>query len=149
MRLPSFSSTGRTRARAASVPPTMMVSVPSIAFGTAPDTGASISSTPRAASAVPSARVAAGSDELMSTTTAPLLRAGSALSTASRTALPSGSMVIMSSAPAAASCTEEELPVPFRSNERTAKPSFARLAAMGCPMRPSPMKATVLTPCGL
>src|SRR5947208_2023631 len=40
MRLPSFSSTGRTRARAASVPPTMMVSVPSIAFGTAPDTGA-------------------------------------------------------------------------------------------------------------
>jgi hypothetical protein len=25
------------------------------------------------------------------------------------------------------------------------KPSRARFAAMGCPMRPSPMKATILT----
>jgi len=48
----------------------------------------------RAASTVPSARVAAGSDELMSTTTVPLSRAGSASSTALRTASPSGSMVI-------------------------------------------------------
>ena len=82
----------------------------------------------------------------MSITTAPGSSAGSASSTASRTASPSGSMVISTSAPLAASRAEAQLPVPLRSNERTPKPSRARFAAIGCPMRPRPTKATVFTP---
>ena len=121
-----------------------MVSVASIALAWAPETGASTISMPFLESASPSARVAAGSHELMSTTTAPALSPGSASSTASRTASSSGSMVISMSAPSAASRAEPQVPLPFRSNERTAKPSFARLAAMGCPMRPRPMKPMVL-----
>jgi len=93
----------------------MMASVPSRALPTAPDTGASIIATDFAASASPSARVPAGSEELMSTTTAPGLSAGSASSTASRTIAPFGSMVMSTCAPLAASRIERQLPVPLRS----------------------------------
>src|SRR5258708_400424 len=138
-------STGRTRSSAAAVPPTMIDSVPSLAFATAPETGASTIRTPRASSAAPRARVPAGSNELMSTTIAPGGSDGSASSTASRTAAPSGSMVISTSACFAASASERQLPLPLRSKERRVNPSRARLAAMGCPMRPRPMKPTVST----
>jgi len=93
----------------------MMASVPSLALAMAPETGASTMATFFAASAAPSARVPAGSDELMSTTTAPALSTGSASSTASRTIAPSGSMVTMASAPLAASRIESQLPEPLRS----------------------------------
>ena len=76
----------------------------------------------------------------MSITTAPGLSPGMASSTASRTASASGSMVISTSAPAAASRPEAQLPEPFRSKDRTAKPSRARFAAMGRPMVPRPIK---------
>ena len=55
----------------------------------------------------------------MSITTEPGLSEGIASSTASRTASPSGSMVISTSAPSAASRAEPQLPDPFRSYERT------------------------------
>src|SRR3954465_13091559 len=123
----------------------MMASVAARAPTTAPDTGASSMSTPCASSAVPSARVPAGSHELMSTTIAPLRSAGSASSTTSRTASPSGSIVISTSLPFAASLIERQLPLPLRSKERTVKPSRARFAAMGWPMTPTPMTPTVST----
>ena len=123
----------------------MIARVPSRALATAPETGASTRWIPLRESARPSALVAAGSEELMSMTTEPGLSAGMASSTASRTASPSGSMVTSTSAPSAAARPEAQLPEPLRSNERTVKPSRARFAAMGCPMRPSPMKATLFT----
>ena len=41
MTLPNADSTGVTRATSTAVPPAMIASVPLIAFGTPPDTGAS------------------------------------------------------------------------------------------------------------
>jgi len=93
-----------------SSPPTMIASVPSRAFATAPETGASTMAMPLAASMRASLRVVAGSEELMSTTTAPRFRPGRAAVTASATALPSGTMVISTSAPAAASRADARLP---------------------------------------
>ncbi len=93
----------------------MMASVASRALPIAPDTGASTSSMRFSRRALPSARVATGSEELMSITTEPGLSAGIASITASRTASPSGSMVTSTSAPSAASRAEAQLPEPFRS----------------------------------
>jgi hypothetical protein len=56
---------------ASSSPPSMIVSVPSSARGSAPETGASTSATPRWESSGASESVAEGSAELMSMTTAP------------------------------------------------------------------------------
>ena len=100
-------------------PPAMIASVASRALAWAPETGASTREILLADKAGSSARVAAGSDELISITTAPGLSDGIASSTASRTASPSGSMVISTSAPSAASPAEPQFPEPFRSNERT------------------------------
>src|SRR5689334_6890194 len=123
----------------------MMASVPSRALPTAPETGASTIGIFFAARATPSARVPVGSEELMSITTAPAFSAGSASSTTSRTTSPSGSMVTSASAPLAASRTDLRLPLPAASNDCTAKPARARLAAIGSPIMPRPTKATVLT----
>ena len=98
----------------------MMASVASFAFAIAPDTGASTMAMPCVASARPSARVPAGSEELMSTTSAPSRSAGMASSTTSRTTRPSGSMVTRMSEPCAAARTDERLPWPARSNVCTA-----------------------------
>jgi len=81
-------------------------------LGSAPDTGASTSEICFADIATASARVPAGSAELMSMTRAPGSRAGSASSTTSRTASPSGSIVISTSAPSAAWRTEACVPLP-------------------------------------
>lgn len=107
--------TGATFSRIAPSPPTMIASVASAAFAFAPETGASSRSIRFSLSALPKARVAAGSEELMSITTEPGASAGMASSTASRTASPSGSMVMSTSAPSAASRAEAQLPEPFRS----------------------------------
>jgi hypothetical protein len=95
----------------------MIAKVASLAFAIAPDTGASIMATPCAARARPSARVPAGSAELMSITRLPSFRLGSASSTTSRTLSPSGSIVMSTSASFAASRTERQLPLPFLSKE--------------------------------
>ena len=84
----------------------MMLSEPSMARFTPPDTGASSSATPAAARSRASFWVSTGLDELMSTTSAPAARPSRAASrpsiSACRTILPSGSMVISASAPSAA-----------------------------------------------
>src|SRR5688572_1364839 len=123
----------------------MMARVASRAPTTAPDTGASTKWILFDSSTTPSARVPIGSEELMSTTTLPVARWGIAASTASRTASPSGSMVISASAPRAASRIDLQLPLPLRSNDCTANPARSRFAAMGAPIVPRPMKATLLT----
>jgi len=97
----------------------MMASVASFAPPLAPDTGASSSSTCFLRSSFSSSRVPTGSEELMSMTTAPGSRPGRAAATALRTAAPSGSMVIRTRAPFAASLADLQLPLPLRSYERT------------------------------
>jgi hypothetical protein len=113
--VPIVRSTGITFFTAALSPPTMIASVPSFALKRAPDTGASTIAMPFFFRARPRARVPAGSAELMSITTAPRLRPGRASRTASRTSLPSGTMVISASEPSAASRAERQFPVPLRS----------------------------------
>jgi len=125
-------------------PPAMIASVASRAPATEPETGASTRETPFFFNCFSSCRVAVGSEELMSTTTVP--GEGDAASTAFRTALPSGSMVISTCAPAAACFADLQFPVPFRSKLRTEKPADSRFAAISLPMRPRPMKASVFTP---
>ena len=79
----------------------MIVSVPSTARRTPPDTGASSMPTPWRASSAPSSRVPVGADEPMSTTTAPEARPSRSRSpgpsATRRTAAPSGSMVTTTS----------------------------------------------------
>jgi len=118
--VPIFARIGRARSTSFSAPPTMIASVASFALAMAPDTGASIIAMPCAASARPSAREPAGSAELMSRTSAPSLRAGSASSTTPRTTFPSGNIVMRTSASFAASRTERRLPLPFASNDCSA-----------------------------
>jgi len=108
-------STGRARSRSAASPPTISASVPSAAFALAPDTGLSSMWMPFFFSSAPSSRVTAGSDELMSMTRVPGAMPGRAAMIALRTALPSGTMVMSTSAPRAASSAERQLPLPFRS----------------------------------
>ena len=76
IRSPSVSSTGRTCANASSsCPPTISDSVPDSARVIPPETGASITRMPAGARSRASALVPTGSDELMSSTTAPGLSA--------------------------------------------------------------------------
>ena len=65
-------SSGIIRVTAASLPPHMALSVPFSAPSTPPLTGQSISSTPRAAAGAAQRCMTAGTEELVSTTTAPL-----------------------------------------------------------------------------
>ena len=69
---PVASNIGAARSNAAWVPPTMMASVPAIAPGSPPDTGASRKSMPASASSLPIFCETSGAMELMSTTSCPL-----------------------------------------------------------------------------
>ena len=71
MLAPIFSSTGRARSRSASAPPTMKVSVPAMAPPVPPDTGASITATPRFAPASATLREVAAAMVLLSITSVP------------------------------------------------------------------------------
>ncbi len=66
MDLPMASNSGSTRAQASASPPTMMVSVPAIAPGSPPDTGASSATMPRSARRAAMDCAAAGAMVLMS-----------------------------------------------------------------------------------
>ena len=61
-------STGATASKSAALPPAMTVSVPSMALGSPPLTGASRKRTPFSANAAAISRLARGAIELMSTT---------------------------------------------------------------------------------
>ena len=65
--LPMAARIGWTSSNTARSPPTMIDSVPSIAFGSPPLTGASSMLTPFSASASETSRAASGAIELMST----------------------------------------------------------------------------------
>ncbi len=80
------SNSGRARAKPASVPPAMIVSVPSSAFGEDPLTGASTKPSPRSSSAAPMRRVSAGAIVDMSTHSVPSAARVAAPSSPSRTA---------------------------------------------------------------
>jgi hypothetical protein len=150
---------GRARSRSAAAPPTMMLSEPSMARLTPPDTGASSSATPEAARSRASFWVSTGLDELMSSTSAPAARPSRAASRPSisawRTTLPSGSMVINASAPWAAALadavakaegwapTKSDTAFCETSNRRSLKPAPTRRAVIGRPIMPRPMKAMV------
>lgn len=103
---PSGASTGRTASTCSGSPPAMIVSVPAVAPGTPPDTGASTRWTPRAASRAASARVRSGSDELMSTMMVPLARLSSTSATTDSTTVESGSIRMTTLADRAASAVE-------------------------------------------
>ena len=68
---PIFRSRGSTLSNASRLPPTMMASVPSMAFGSPPLTGASRNPTPLAAQAAPTFWETIGLIELISTSVAP------------------------------------------------------------------------------
>ena len=100
-------NSGSARAKSSAVPPAMIVSVPSWAFGDEPVTGASSSVRPLAASSLPIARVCAGEIVDMSTHSVPAAApraTPSSPSSISRTWSPSTTMLMTMSlaAPTAA-----------------------------------------------
>ncbi len=102
---PIASKNGRARSTSASLPPAMIVSVPSCALGAEPDTGASTNASPRSASAAPIRRASAGAIVDMSMKSvpgaAPCTAPSSPNSTCS-TCGPSTTIVITTAAPSAA-----------------------------------------------
>ena len=155
MLVPIAFSTGSARSRSASSPPTMMARSPVFARGTPPETGASIIATPRAARSAAISRVLPGWPLVMSMTSVPLASTGAISAATSATCLLVGTMVTTQSAPLAASAgPAAALPPtsvtnfaawPGRASQTvTSKPAFTRLAAIGQPMLPMPMKATDL-----
>jgi hypothetical protein len=152
--VPSASSTGWAAATSSSDPPTMMESVPSTAPRSPPETGASSTRKPSAATAM--ARAVCGLIVLMSMTSVPgaaLARTPSGPSSTDSTSGESGSIVITASAPATASATlpaarppaavSRSRPGRLRVCPATSNPALTRLAAMGDPMMPRPMKPIV------
>ena len=159
MFLPMACSTGRARSSAATSPPTMKVSVPAAAPATPPDTGASSIARPRSAAALATRCALAGAMVLQSMTSAPAgMAAISAPSPRYRlsTCRLAGSIEITTAAPSTAASADGATVTPasrafcsasaLRSKAETAWPFFARLAAIGPPMWPRPMKATRAPP---
>ncbi len=154
MLAPMMSNSGRARSSAASLPPTMNVSVPAAAPAVPPETGASIKSTPLAWAAAPTFCALAAAMVLLSIINAP---AGSMPSkplsprySASTWAL-AGSMLTTTSAPWAASKALAATVTPSartasqaaadKSKAATSWPAFFRLTAIGPPMLPIPINA--------
>ena len=151
MFLPILSNNGFTFAKAASLPPTMMVRLAALAPTSPPDTGASRYSQPSALIRLAKSFVATGEIELMSTTILPAVRADATPSLPNRTSSTcgvSGTMMKMMSACDATSA-------PFRHTRAPAStradgvgptvlvnsvwPSLMRCPAIGAPMMPRPM----------
>ena len=136
---------GCTAAKAASAPPTIKVSVPATAPPIPPDTGASSVNNPAAHACSATARALSTSTVEQSHSTAPCCIAGITSTATLRRMAPFGSMVMTTSAPAAACAAVSARATPsgmgaVRSNPRTAWPALARFAAIGPPMLPKPIK---------
>ena len=104
--LPMQSSSGRTRSRSAAAPPHMKTSSAAFAPHSAPETGASIIATPASSSMRPVASVSQGSDDEVSSSSAPGLRPRSRPSspaTSACTTAPFGTIVTTMSLRAASS----------------------------------------------
>ena len=134
----------------------MTASSPVTARGTPPDTGASTIRTPNGCRPAASSSVSDGSDELISTSSAPSRRAVPIPqpSIASRTIAPLGSIVTTRPADANASgeaaatapgCSAANWSCFAASMSRTTsrKPAACRFLAIGQPMLPRPTKPTV------
>ena len=134
----------------------MTASSPVTARGTPPDTGASTIRTPSGCRPAASSSVSDGSDELISTSSAPSRRAAPIPqpSIASRTIAPLGSIVTTRPAGANASgeaaatapgCSAANWSCFAASMSRTTsrKPAACRFLAIGQPMLPRPTKPTV------
>ena len=150
-------SSGIARSRSASLPPAMIVSVPSSAFGAEPVTGASTKPWPRSASAPPIRRASTGPIVDMSMNSVPgsaPAAAPSSPSSISSTCAPSTTIVITTSLRSPTSrgdaatcppCSAAHSSARSRVRLKTvsSKPSRRRLAAWRDPMIPSPMNPTV------
>ncbi len=140
----------------ASLPPAMIVSVPSSAFGEEPVTGASTKAWPRPVSSAPIRRASAGPIVDMSTNSVSGRAPWTAPSSPSRSAStcgPSTTIVITTSLRSATSrgpaatwppCSAAHASARSRVRLWTvsSKPARRRLAAWRDPMMPSPMKPT-------
>ena len=149
-------NSGSARAKSAALPPAMIVSVPSCAFGEEPVTGASSSLSPRSASSAPIARVCAG--EIVDMSTQSVLGAAPSAtprspSSTSRTWSPSTTIVMTMSLTAPTSAGEPTTVPPCSATHVSAVarvrlktvsswPARARFAAIREPMIPSPTKPT-------
>ena len=101
--LPMISNNGSTKRNASSVPPAMNVNLPLSAPVTPPETGASTNCNPAASASAATASALAMSTVEQSANVDPLLMAGIISSATVLSAAPSGSMVMTTSLPAAAS----------------------------------------------
>ena len=154
--LPIASSSGIARAMSSSLPPAMIVSVPSSAFGAEPVTGASTKPWPRSRRISPSRRASAGAIVEQSMNSVPSGAPASAPSSPSSiasTCAPSTTIVITASAPSAAArglsatsalCSEAQASAVsrVRLKTRSSWPARTRFAACREPMMPRPMKPT-------
>src|SRR6056297_2964672 len=141
---PMISNSGFAVAKAASLPPTMKVSVPAAAPPTPPETGASRKPTPAASASAATSRAEATSTVEQSSSTAPLVIAGRIPAETERRIAPLGSMVMTTSAPSTASaplvaCATPSTVTPATSKPVTSWPAATRPAAIGAPRLPNPM----------
>jgi hypothetical protein len=139
-----ISKSGLAVAKAASLPPTMKVSVPAAAPPTPPETGASRKPDARRFGLGRHGAGAVDIDGRAVESTAPFVMAGITSAATARRIAPLGSMVMTTSAPAAASAALAAVAAPSTVTPATSKPvtawpAAARFAAIGAPMLPSPM----------
>ena len=142
---PMISNSGRTVANASSLPPAMKVSVPAAAPPIPPETGASSDPNSAAAACAATSRALSTSTVEQSHRIAPGFIAGITCAATDFRICPFGSMVMTTSAPAAASTAPVAGDTPSTSAAAGSKPdtscpAAARLRAIGAPMFPSPMK---------
>ena len=146
MFLPMPASTGFTRSKSASLPPTMKVSVPAAAPPVPPDTGASTNAPPCSRTSAPNACALAGSIVLESITVAPAPSPAStpfSPDSTERTCGAAGSIVMTNVAPDAASRGDGHLRagilqraqgVGAQVERMYSWPAFSRFSAIGAPM---------------
>jgi len=151
--VPIAASAGLASSKSPAAPPTMIASVPSVARGVPPETGASMKRTPRSCAALATRCDTAGSMVDISTHSVPLRAAASTPPSpvyTDSTCGEEGSIVTTTSAVATASAALAAAVMPaaaaaftasgLLSNAVTVKPFFTRFFAMGNPMVPTPMK---------
>ncbi len=155
-RLPPIASNRcSTRSTSSASPPIITDRVPSAAPVVPPLTGASTARTPRSSARSASDRAVTGSMLLMSTYTDPSSMAGRISSATASTCAGVRSTVMTTSRPATASAA---LPAAWppdpandssrssaRSKPWTSWPAARRFSAIGSPIRPRPMKPTLVT----
>lgn len=151
---PIASNTGTTASRTSGAHPASTVSVPSWAGCRVPMTGASTNVTPAARACSASRRAPSGPTVALWIQTAPSFSAARTPAMVSEVAASSNSMVSTTSAPVTASAALSATRAPssasaaarsaWRFQTTTSNPAFARFLAMPEPMIPVPSTATVL-----